>query len=117
MFHYAIKFNNKGQFILIAFHYASERDTFAKYAGFQPISGQQVNKRIRRDIVRKCNCYIRTAFNQNGVRVGTKVTSLYKPLNQQRIDRPEDSPIPCAPKAKRKNIVNATTAHQYKTKL
>lgn len=112
MFHYAIKMNKSYQFVLIAFHQKAERDTFAKYAGFNAVDAKTVNKYISRSIIRKCNCYIRCGFD-NGGNFRGKANSLYKPLNEQRIDRPEDGIIPNMPSARRRNIVDATTTMHY----
>lgn len=120
MFHYVIlkhpHYKTNGQFLIAGFQYLNERDTFIKYTEFEALPANERNALKRNSLVRLCAENERIVFNQDKQRVA-RIDSLYKCISKQRIDRPEDSPIPCAPKAKRKNIINATTAHQYKTKL
>lgn len=116
--HYAIKFTGKRQYMIIGFHSQGERDTFIKYvhSGFQAIKPKQIDKYLGHDVMRLCNCYIKTVFDHNGKRIA-KVGSLYKPLAEQKIDRPEDSVTLVLPKTKSKTVVDGTTAHNYRMTL
>lgn len=114
--YFAILFGEKRKYMLVKFNVKAERETFVNHSNFMEINTAQVRKYIDSKVFHLCNGNNRVVYDNNGVRIG-RIDSLYKCVSKQKVDHPEDSPIPCLPKVRRKNIVNATTAHQYNAKL
>ena len=114
---FAIRLGKNRRYMLVKFNVEAERETFIKHnPNFREIKNSQVRSYIDPKVFHLCNGRQRVVFDNNGACIG-RINSLYKDIFAQPIDRPEDSAIPNAPIARRKTIVNGTTAHNYKTTL
>ena len=87
--YYAIALTGNRNYMLAAFNVEPERDTVVKYSnGFMPINTKQVKKYIDPEVLLLCKKKKNVVYNQDGICCG-KFESLYKPLHQQPIYKPE----------------------------
>ena len=103
--YFAILKHNNRQYFVVGFHDTNERDTFIKNAGFEKLPCDKIYRLNNKEVIRKCRANERVVFDQNGMLV-TRINSLYKPLHQQNIYRPEDSISHFTRKAFSKSVVN-----------
>lgn len=108
-------YNENKKFLVAGFRYIDERNTFAKYSEFEVLPADKRRAMKKDRIMNLCLANERIVFDQNGKPV-TRINNLYKSIVQQKTDRPEDSHIPCMPRANRNHMINATMRHR-KTKL
>lgn len=112
--YYAIALTGNKNYMLAAFNVEPERDTVVKYSnGFMPINTKQVKKYIDPEVLLLCKRKRNVVYNQDGVCCG-KFESLYKPLHEQKLYRPESDVVLLTPNARSKAVINKTSAHMYK---
>lgn len=87
--------NASGRFLLVAFEDMGERNTFTDNTAFEKLPAAKAHK-TKKSVISACRNNPLVVFDQDAKPV-TRITSLYKPLSQQRTDRPEDGMIPCMP--------------------
>jgi len=95
------------KFLLVAFQYMSERDTFVSKTAFEKLPGQKI-KCMKKDVVASCRKNERVVYDQDCKPV-TRITSLYKPLCQQKADKPEDSISYITKQPKSTSVVDGIT--------
>lgn len=77
------------RYLLVSFQYLDERNTFVSNTVFETLPAAKLSG-IKKDVVFASRNNSRVVFNQDAKPV-KRIASLYKPLSQQKIDRPEDS--------------------------